>query len=414
MSLKSYFPEQFAQLKDFMVSSIEVVRCVRIDPEMQALFTKALAKMEDDPEFPHAFLHYGEPFKSQSQYFKGLHELFSNQYAQNAQAFSEQGISLQTPLKENELEKIPIRFLNNVETFSDSLPDHVGSLVFVLEPEDIANRDGYRMAIEFLVAHTRSQWLKFLVLDARTNPVIEPPSGNDKRIGFQTFHLSPEEIERRTKEDLASPAALQPAERRKYLGMLAGFSFGRKEYAEAEQLQHQWVKAAEADADPGELAAALYNLGNTLIAKETFSEAIDVYCKACNICLDNQLNSLAPLVYTNLGISLHRQGNVEQAFPAMNVARDMFKAQNHLPGEAYVSECLAQMYTDDGRNGEAEQSLLYALSLYEKVTSTLFKDLRKMGRDNILDKLETLYEKTGQKKKLKALKVGKGTYHGHR
>jgi hypothetical protein len=37
-----------------------------------------------------------------------------------------------------------------------------------------------------------------------------------------------------------------------------------------------------------------------------------------------------------------------------------------------------------------------------------------MGRDNILDKLETLYEKTGQKKKLKALKVGKGTYHGHR
>jgi tetratricopeptide (TPR) repeat protein len=244
--------------------------------------------------------------------------------------------------------------------------------------------------------------------------VIELPSGSEKRIGCQTFHLSPEEIERRTKEDLASPTALQPAERRKYLGMIAGFAFGRKEYDEAEQLQRQWAEAADADGQPAELATALYNLGNTLIAKGVFSEATDVYCRACNICLDNRLNSLAPLVYTNLGMSLHRQGNVEQAFAAMNVASDMFKAQNQRPGEAYVVECLAQMYADDGRNDEAEHTLLYALSLYDGITSTLFKDLREMGRTNILDKLARFYEKTGQSEKLKALKEGKGTDHAHR
>jgi hypothetical protein len=38
MSLKSYFPEQFDQLQNFMISGTEIVRCVRIDSEMKPMF----------------------------------------------------------------------------------------------------------------------------------------------------------------------------------------------------------------------------------------------------------------------------------------------------------------------------------------------------------------------------------------
>ena len=54
MSLKSYFPEQFDQLKAFFISGTEVVRHLKIDAEMKPMLMKALARMEEDREFPHA------------------------------------------------------------------------------------------------------------------------------------------------------------------------------------------------------------------------------------------------------------------------------------------------------------------------------------------------------------------------
>ncbi len=97
---------------------------------------------------------------------------------------------------------------------------------------------------------------------------------------------------------------------------------------------------------------------------------------------------LAPFAYANLGIALHRNGEFAQAFASLKVARDMFKAQNHRAGEAYVVDALAQMYALDGRKAEAEKSWRYCLSLYEGMTSTMFADLRASGSKDVLEKLE--------------------------
>lgn len=406
MSLKSYFPEQFEHITGSMISAREVVRCVRIDPEMKPMLTKALARMEDDPEFPHLIVGYAEPFADAKGYFEGLVTLVSNEYTKNARMLVEAGVQFTAPFQDESAPPAPFRFLRYAEALADKLPDHVGSLVFLLDPEEVLDRDGLRRSVRFLCEKTKSPWLKFLLLDSRTDPCIEAPAVEDRRIGFQTFHLSPEEIERRTKEDLNSSEALEPAERRQYLGLLAGFAFARKEYAEAEKLQRQWAEQAEGEGSPQEYGAALYNLGNTLIAQGEATAAVDLYCQVCNLCLNHNLNSLAPLAYTNLGIALHRQGNFRDAFAALKIGRDMFKAQNIRPAEAYVVDCLAQMYAEDGRPEQAKSAWRYALSIYDSLTSSLFKDLREVGRTGILGKLQRLEEQTSEAGSSAAQEVG--------
>jgi tetratricopeptide (TPR) repeat protein len=314
MSLKSYFQEQFEQLSDFMISLREVVRCVRIDPEMKPMLSKVLARMDDDQDFPHLFVSYAQSFRDAKTYFEGLAALISGEYVKNAQALREAGVQFAPPFEEASPPPAPFRFLRYAEALADKLPDHVGSLVFLLDPDDVSDRNGFQRSVRFLCEDTACPWLD-------------------------------------------SASALQPAERRQYLGLLAGFAFARKEYADAEELQRRWAEQARREGSPQELAAAFYNLGNTLTAKGDYDQAVEVYCQTCNLCLDHSMNSLAPLAYTNLGIALHRQGDFPRAFAALKVSRDMFKVQNVRPGEAYVVDCLAQMYADNGQTQEAELAL---------------------------------------------------------
>jgi tetratricopeptide (TPR) repeat protein len=183
---------------------------------------------------------------------------------------------------------------------------------------------------------------------------------------------------------------LSPAEKRQYKGLLAGFAYSNKEYDRAAQLQRDWAADAERDREPGDAASAYYNLGNTLLAKGDLAAATEVFCKACDICIDHKISGLAPFVYVNLGVSLHRQNQFEEAFAALKVGRDLFKAQNHRAGEAFVVDALAQMYTLDGRKAEAEKSWRYCLSLYDSITSSTFKDVREAGRNDVLAKLKQL------------------------
>jgi tetratricopeptide (TPR) repeat protein len=262
--------------------------------------------------------------------------------------------------------------------------------VFVLGPEDIADPAAFRKSVLYIAGHVRSKWVKFLVLDSRTAPLLEGIHNEHAKVGTQTLYLSPDEIEKRVQEDLQSPTALTPAERRQYKGLLAGFAFSNKEYDKAAQLQREWATEAEKDAQYADAACAYYNLGNTLLAKGAFAEATTVFCQACHLCVEHKVNGLAPFAYVNLGVSLQRQNQFEQSFAALKVARDMFKAQNHRPGEAYVVDALAQMYVLEGRKAEAERSWRYCLHLYESMTSSTFKDLRAKGREDVLAKLRTL------------------------
>lgn len=107
MSLKSYFPEQSEHINGFMISAREVVRCVRIDPEMKPMLTKALARMEDDPEFRHAIVGYAEPFADAKKYFEGLVALVSSEYTKNARALGEAGVQFTPPFQDESAPPAP-------------------------------------------------------------------------------------------------------------------------------------------------------------------------------------------------------------------------------------------------------------------------------------------------------------------
>jgi tetratricopeptide (TPR) repeat protein len=403
MSLKLYFPEQLDQLKKFATSATEVVRCVQIDPEMKPMLMKILAKLDEEPEFPHALLSIKTRFNNSHDYFQKLLEQITKNYEEIKKSFVEIGVVFKPPIDPEKKLKSPAQFIQYSSKLADSLLDNMGSIVLVIDPEEVANKVDFKKSIEFLADKTTSRWLKYIVFDSRANPVLEGLSEENDHVGMQTFYLSPEEIENRAREDLNLSGALEPGERRKYLGLIAGFAYARKEYEDAIKYQSQWVTEAKGNAEPSELANALYNLGNTYHAKGDFAEATEVYCQACDICIENELNSLAPFVYTNLGINLHRQGDFESAFDSLGVARDMYKAQKQRPGEAHVVDCLAQIYALDGENEKAEETWLYALSIYEGITSSLFKDLRESGINDISAKLEQFYKDTNQESKIQDL-----------
>lgn len=395
-----------------MVSPDEVVRCVRIDAEMKPMFYKVLANMDDEPGFPHVFLEYPETFTEPLEYFGGLLEFITEEYQQNKSEFVENDVNVTfPPVDENNL-KEPAKFLQYAQAISESLPDSLGSLVFLLDPEEVEDRDSYRKSFQYLSTRTKSKWLKFLVLDKRMDPDLPDPFDEEKSIVTQIFHLGPEEMERRAADDIKSPGAMSTVQGRQTLGLLAGFATANKEHGKALELQNKWVEEAGKKGEPSERAQAYYNLGNTHLDNETYSEATDAYCKACNLCVENQLDSLAPFVYTNLGVSLHRQDAFEQAFDSLRVARDMFRAQKQLPGEVHVVDTLAGMYAIDGDNDKAEKTWFYALELYEGITSSAFSDLRENGIEDICGKLERFYQDTNQAEKIKALQNRKNEANG--
>jgi tetratricopeptide (TPR) repeat protein len=390
MSLKSFFSEQYQQLTAFLMSATETVHCVRIDDELKPLFLKMLAKLEEDPEVPHLFMMCSSRFEDPLTYFRDLLATLSTAREDSAPALAQHGITLAAAPRLDPSLPAPARFVTDASALSDRLPDHIGSLVLVVDPAEVTEPPTYRRSITYLAAEITSPWLKIIVLDPRQQPRLDHIEQDQKRIGVQTFYLSPEETERRVAEDLEGGAALTPVERRQYKGLLAGFAFANKDYDRATRLQGDWVREAEAAGDVSEVANAYYSLGNTYLAQGAFAEAANALCRACDLCVNRKLHALAPFAYTNLGIALHRQGDSEHALESLKVARDMFRAQNQRPGEAYVVDTLAQLYVREGRREEAENAWRYALAIYEGMSSTLYKDLRESGREDIMSKLDRL------------------------
>lgn len=403
MSLNKFFVDQFDQLKEFMVSPDQVVRSVRIDPEMKPMFHKALVRMEDAEDFPHSIMSWSEPFVSIEDYFQRLLEFINQQFESNRSALAEFNVN-PAPARMSSGSDSFEEFLRYSQGLAESLPDSAGSLIFLLDPESVDDPDSLRKAVHLLSSRTKSRWLKFIVLDRRVDPLLQKLSAEDRRIFTQTFYLGPKKMEQLATWDVAQPDSLSTPQGRQTLGLLAGFAIARKEFDRARELQDQWVAAAQVKGDPGEVATALYNLGNTLLGSESFEEATAAYCKASRLCIENELDALLPFIYTNLGVCLHRQGEFGQAFDVLRIARDIFKVQKQRPGRAYVIDTLAGMYALDGKNKKAERAWLYALSLYEGITPGQFSQLRENGMQTIIAKLEAFYQQTVQPEKLSALK----------
>ncbi|MGH9370486.1 MAG: hypothetical protein ACRD15_03020, partial [Vicinamibacterales bacterium] len=266
MPLSEFFTDQFRQIKGFMLDPSEVVRVVRVDPDLRYVLIKALVKMDDEPDNPHAMLFADASFVSREEYFATLLDKLERDYEANAASLEKRGTRFVAPNGASQQLDPCTQFCSYASGLADALPDSTGSLVFVLDPEEVADAGSFRQSVELLASQVDSKWLKFIVMDSRLEPRLDGVDGID-RVGCQTFYMPPDEIEKKLKEQAQQPQSFDPLQHRRTLGVLAGFAFSNKDYDEAARLQTEWALLAESAGAPAEAASAYYNLGNTLLAK---------------------------------------------------------------------------------------------------------------------------------------------------
>ena len=391
MPLTAFFEDQLQELQAFLEAPDRIAQVVQVDPEFRPILVKMLAGLDDRDDFPHVLIGCEARFSDPIQWFGDLQDALEAEFDRHAAGLAKEGIRTADPAPDPNL-RGPWPFLLRAESFADALPDACGSLTFVIEPEQVDDTIGFVRSIAFLADNVRCRWLKFIVLEERLAPRLAELAGTHQRIGLQTFWCSPQELQIRLDAMLAIHATSSSPEARRVRTMAAAVAFANKDYAKALALQHDLLHAANAEGTPAEQAMASYGLGNTLLADGQAEAAAETFMRACQLCSEHALNELAPMAYTNLGVSLHRLGNFDQAFAALRVGSTFYRAQGNIPGEAFVCDNLALIYQELGRPGEAAKIWRYALGRYESIANAAMADVRAAGRADILAKLARLGE----------------------
>lgn len=193
----------------FLRTDASMMRLV-LDPEFRNMPINYLVQREDQPDFPHLLIGYFEPFQSPVAWLDGLIEMVNAQISEN---MDEGRAICQTSKHRTEIapkiqRDIWREFLTSLDDFAENLPDQVGSLIFVLDPPDIVETDVWLKRMRFLADHTRSPWLKFLVLDKRGDPALAALEDHP-RVETLLFWMSPDEIERRADNVLKNSGGLK-------------------------------------------------------------------------------------------------------------------------------------------------------------------------------------------------------------
>lgn len=194
---EQFFVEELQKIERFLVDTDSVMLRIVVDPEMRRMPLNYLSSREEAADFPHLLLSFTEPFASPFLWFDDLLNMFDAAIAEEEETLQQIGADLSDP--EDGATTVPsiwATFLARAEKVTDSLPDHIGALVFVFEPESVEDPQNWVKAMEFLADRTGSQWLKFLVLEPRLTPQLEALKDHPK-VKTQVFWLAPEEIERR-------------------------------------------------------------------------------------------------------------------------------------------------------------------------------------------------------------------------
>lgn len=401
MPLAAYFEEQLEQLRVFLEFPGTCTRILRHDPDMQEMLLRLLAGFDRQDDNPHVMLLHTTPFHDEEQYCTALLETL--QVACDLPDWPA-GAALAAQTRGGRpLAGAAVRFARLAAHTAERLPRHcLGSLAHILLPDRIDDMAGFAATAAFLAKHTSSPWCKYILFDDRTNPRLATLGGRPPRVSIQTFHLSPEDIERRLSDKL-STQSMAAAEQLRYAAMLAGFHFARREFAQAAALQRTSIEAARRAEAPRDEATGWYNVGNTHLAAEEFAEAEACYGKAVDLCLSEQLDNLLAMVLTNLGVALQHQHRDEEAVASFAAARKLFRARNDRPGEGYLLEAQGQALQATGHPDDAERRWLEAIDVYEGISSDNFATLRTNSQDNVHDRLRRLYDQTGQREKLAAL-----------
>ena len=288
-----------------MVRPEEVVRIVQVDPEMHRILCKMLGGLDESDDFPHLMIGQDDAFTDPVTWFGSMQDRVEEQFVAYSSDLAALGIASRDSAKDPSL-RGPWPFLMRAEGFAKSLPDDVGALVFVIDPERCDDVAGFARSIAFLATEVRTPWLKFLVLDERLSPRLATVAADHPRIGSQTFWCSPQEMASRLQGTLADSASLGLDERKRVMAMAASVAFANRNYAEAEVLQRHALDIALTDGTPVEQAIGFYGLGNTLLAAGHTDASAESFMMGCQICSEHGLKELAPMLYTNFGVALQR------------------------------------------------------------------------------------------------------------
>jgi tetratricopeptide (TPR) repeat protein len=397
---EAFFRDQLDQLRAFMADPRQTVRVVAVDPDLKPVLVKMLAGFDRDPNTPHTLVPSDAAFRARPQFFADL--LADAEASFRASLVELFGAGVYEHFAPADLGRQPPeqKLALYLSALAESLPDHVGAVVVLLDPAAVADPAAFRAALVWLAENTWSPWVKYLVIDDRLKPRAAAGEKHP-RVGHQTFYLPPAEIEARAKRLALSSDDVPAADRRQAAAMMAGFALAHKDYATAGQAYRVQVEMAQADGGtPAEEAQARYGLGNTLLAAKDFPAAEGELNRALELAIAGGQPAFLALVLTQLGVAVRGQGRAEQAAECFRLARENARAAGVPPLEAFALDTVAQCHLGAGDRDAARQCWRDALAVYDGITSDTLADVRESGRRDVLPKLEALEQQPAARGKV--------------
>jgi tetratricopeptide (TPR) repeat protein len=378
---------QIAELCRFLEPSATRLWILRHPRDLKPAVMKVLVGIQDDADNTNIFFYFDAPFREAEEYFTTVRKQIDTELAELADTFARVGVALPEPGEESG--PAALRLARRADAVASALPECAGSLVLVLDPGPVATAGRFAAALTALAERSQSPRSKYLVLDNGKASEIDRLRKAGPRTGGQDFQLSPEVIERQVQHDLQGNE-LTPAERRQYVAMSGAFAFARGQLDAAAAAQTEVVEQARQAGEPGEVAVALYNLGNTHLKAKKLAEAEQCFASAAHVCLEAGNDTLLGMVLVNLGIALHRQGKTDQALRSIDAGRNTFRGLNQPVGEVQALDTKAAALAEVGKRRAAERTWREALERVESLPEEDFGELRQSCQADLTAKLRTV------------------------
>lgn len=420
MPLKALVDAQLDDLRRFLDQPGRPLRVLRHLPDTRPVLLKLLAGVQDEDDFPHAIVMVDLPFMEEESFCAAvLAELIDGNESHRESLAAEEVVLPSPPAHDAPVGPVEREFGRRVrEPSVEVLSRYVSEVaevcgkvgaayVLLIDPKSVHDEDpdGFPDTMVLLADSITSERGKVIVLDSLDSPRLDGIDRRTERADVQTFEIGPDEIERQVKTDLDS-GGLEVPDLCKYLMMAGAFAASRGDHAAAIGFNSRALEVGEQIDEPAGQAQSLYNIGTSQMESGDLETAVGSLGRAAEICIDEELDPLLAMVMINLGVTLHRDSQVDEALDAFDVARNTFRALDNRPGEAYALDNRAAVLAVEERNEEAEASWLEELELLDSITNEAMPELRSSSREDVVAKLTRFYEETGQREKIPALQTG--------
>jgi hypothetical protein len=249
MALRDFFEDQLEAIRAFLDFPGPRLRAILHDGEMRPVLLRMLKGLENDEDCPHLMIASEASFHDEEQYCRALLADLEAAVDEHRAVLADEGIELPRPRIEHPGAPTPARdrFGRYFAALADAMPDQIGAVALVIEPEAMDDRAAFASTMAALAEETSSDWAKYIVLDSRSAPLLAACQEASPRASVQEFYLAPETIEAGIRRDLESDPFLSQKERLQYTAMLGTFAAARKETEPAMALQREALAMAESD-----------------------------------------------------------------------------------------------------------------------------------------------------------------------